>query len=499
MPAFEYDLGIIGGGAAGLTVASGAAQMGAKTLLVERREALGGDCLHFGCVPSKTLIKSAHVYHLMQQGAAFGLPVMDPGPVEFARVRERIRGVIAAIQPHDSVERFCGLGAQIKFGQAEFLDEHSIRLHGKTIAAERWVIAAGARPAIPDIPGLEAVAFHTNETIFFMDSLPSSLLVLGGGPIAIELAQAFQRLGSRVTVIQRSPQILSREDADMAALIRQRLEAEGVRVITGVATTAVRETCGLKEVVVSHKDGREEVISGTHLLVALGRQANVDTMGLDNAGVAFSARGVQVDARLRTSQDHIYACGDITGAWQFTHAAGYEGGVVLANAIFRLPRKADYTWMPRATYTDPELACLGLTEAQCIKDGIEHRVLTEEFQDNDRALAEGAGVGRLKLIVDRKEKPLGVQICGPNAGELLGEWSAVLGGGVKLSTLAGTVHAYPTLAEINKKVAGALIAPKIFGGLVKKGVNFLFNYKGRACEWTSHGEADPPPAADNES
>lgn len=499
MTSFDYDLGIIGGGAAGLTVASGAAQMGAKTLLVERREALGGDCLHFGCVPSKTLIKSAHVYHLMQHGAAFGLPAMTPPPVNFANVRDRIRGVIDAIQPHDSVERFCGLGAQIAFGQADFVDEHSIRLNGKTLSAERWVIAAGARPAIPNIPGLRDVAFHTNETIFFMDSLPSSLLVLGGGPIAIELAQAFQRLGSQVTVIQRSPQILSREDADMAAFIRQRLEAEGVRFVTGVATTAVREASGLKEVVVSHKDGREEVVSGSHLLVALGRQANVDTMGLENAGVAFSAKGVQVDARLRTSQDHIYACGDITGAWQFTHAAGYEGGVVLTNAIFRLPRKADYTWMPRATYTDPELACLGLTEAQCVEGGIEHRVLIEEFQDNDRALAEGAGAGRLKLIVDRKEKPLGVQICGPSAGELLGEWSAVLGGGVKLSTLAGTVHAYPTLAEINKKVAGSLIAPKIFGGMVKKGVNFLFNYKGRACDWALPEESSTATSNTTES
>ncbi len=485
---FDYDLGVIGAGAAGLTVTSGAAQMGAKTCIIEMRGKLGGDCLHYGCVPSKTLIKSAHVYHQMKQGPAFGLPSMEPGKVDFSMVRDRIVSVIESIQPHDSVERFCGLGAMVQFGQAEFIDEHSVSLEGKTISAEKWVIAAGARPGIPPIPGIEDVEFLTNETIFFMDELPESLLVLGAGPIATEMAQSFQRLGSKVTIIQRSPQILSKEDKDMADIVQGVLEAEGITVVTGVSTKSVRQAGGVKEVVVETKDGQEQTCGATHLLVALGRQANVDTMKLENAGVEYTSKGVKVDARLRTNQDHIYACGDITGFHQFTHAAGYEGGVVLTNAIFRLPRKTNYTWLPRATYTDPELAGMGVTEAQCKKDGIEYDVWVEEFGENDRAIAEGATVGKLKLIVDKKEKPLGIQICGPSAGELLGEWTAVLNGGVKLSSLAGAVHAYPTLAEINKKVAGSMLAPKIFDGVLKKGVNFLFNYKGRACEWNPENE-----------
>lgn len=485
---YDYDLGVIGAGAAGLTVTSGAAQMGAKTCIIEMRDKLGGDCLHYGCVPSKALIKSAHVYHQMKQGAAFGLPIVEPGTVDFSKVRDRIVGIINTIQPHDSVERFCGLGAMVKFGQAEFIDDHSVRLEGKTISAEKWVIAAGARPGIPPIPGLDSMDFLTNETIFFMDELPESLLVLGAGPIATEMAQSFQRLGSKVTMIQRSPQILSKEDKDMADIVQRVLEGEGITVVTGVSTKSVSEANGLKHVVVETMDGQEQTYIGTHLLVALGRQANVDTMQLENAGVEFTKKGVPVDDRLRTNQHHIYACGDITGMHQFTHAAGYEGGVVLTNAIFRLPRKTNYTWLPRATYTDPELAAMGLTEAQCKKDGIDYDVWVEEFGENDRAIAESAAVGKLKLIVDKKEKPLGIQICGPSAGELLGEWTAVLNGSVKLSKLASAVHAYPTLAEINKKVAGSMLAPKIFGGKLKKGVNFLFNYKGRACEWNPETE-----------
>lgn len=483
MATYDYDIGIIGAGAAGLTVASGAAQIGARTLLVEKRDKLGGDCLHFGCVPSKTLIKSAHVYHHMKSGPRFGLPQMDPPPVDFAQIRARIRSVIDTIQVHDSVERFCSLGVQVKFGTASFVDEHTISLHNATISADKWVIAAGARPGAPPLDGLDTVSFQTNETLFSMDRLPGSMVILGAGPVAIEMAQALNRLGCAVTVIQRSGQILSGEDRDMAGIIQSVLESEGVTIITGAQVRRVREQSGSKEVAYE-KNGEERTVRAEDILVALGRRANVDTMALENAGVDFTKRGVGVDSKLRTNQPHIYACGDITGLYQFTHAAGYEGGVVLSNALFRFPRNTDYTWMPRATYTDPEFAAMGMTEAECRDDGVDYDVWTEDFAENDRSLAEGYEVGRLKLIVDSKERPLGVQIIGPNAGELLGEWAAVLNGGVKLSSLASMVHAYPTLAEINKKVASDIMAPKVFGGLVKKGVNFLFNYRGRACEWT---------------
>lgn len=483
VPAFDYDLGVIGGGAAGLTVASGAAQLGAKTLLVEMRDKLGGDCLHYGCVPSKTLIRTANVYHLMRQAPRFGLPRLDIPAVDFSAVRQRIQSVIEAIQPHDSVERFCSLGARVEFGRAAFCDEHTIRLGQKTISAAKWVLATGSRPAVPPFKGLDTVDYLTNETLFSQDSLPEEMCILGAGPIAVEMAQAFQRLGCQVTIIQRGARILSKEDKDMADSLQAMLKAEGVAVHTNMSVREVRESSGKKETLATDGQQREHVFRAQALLVALGRTCNVDTLDLDKAGVEFTPKGVLVDRGMRTNRQHIHACGDVIGKHQFTHAAGYEGGLVVSNAVLRFPRKADYTWMPRVMYTDPELAVIGKTETQCEQEGIACDVWTEYFGDNDRSLAEGYEQGRLKLILDKKERPLGVQILGPSAGELLAEWCAVLGGGVKLSRLASLTHPYPTLAEINKRVAGSVMAPKIFSGIVRKGVQFLFNYKGRACEW----------------
>jgi pyruvate/2-oxoglutarate dehydrogenase complex dihydrolipoamide dehydrogenase (E3) component len=481
MPAYDFDLGILGGGAAGLTVAAGAARLGVRTLLVEKAPHLGGDCLHFGCVPSKTLIKTARVRHLMATAGRYGLPGVDLPPVDFRKVSARIRQVIAAIQPHDSPERFCSLGAQVEFGAPAFADEHVVELDGKRVSAARWVVATGSSAAIPDLPGLADAPYLTNKEIFFLDELPASLLILGGGPIAVEMAQSFARLGARVTVLQRSPQILSREDPDLAGLIQARLEAEGVAFHLGARLVAVRRAGDQAEVVFRDAAGQERSVRADKLLVALGRRANLDGLGLERAGVEHSARGIPVDARMRTSRKHVFAAGDVTGQHQFTHAAGYEGGIVVANAVFRLPRKADYAWLPHCTYTDPELASVGLNEKAAQRAGVEYRVWTEEFRANDRSLAEGYDFGVLKLLVDRKENPLGVQICGPHAGDLLAEWVAVLAGKVRLSTLAGAVHPYPTLAEISKRVAGDMLAPKIFSDTVRKGLGFIFDYKGRAC------------------
>lgn len=483
MSAYDYDLGIIGAGAAGLTLASGAAQMGAKTLLVERAPQLGGDCLHYGCVPSKTLIASARVYHQMRNAAHWGLPQADLPPVDFSQVAARIQSVIETIQPHDSEERFCSLGVKVMFGQAEFVDEHSIRLQGKTISAAKWAIATGSRPGRPPVKGLDSVDCLTNETLFSMQELPADMLVLGGGPIAVEMAQALNRLGCRVTIVQRSSQILSAEDADMAGLVQSALEAEGVRVMTGMSLLEVRQENGDKLALVKDKQGQSHELRASAMLLALGRKANTDTLALENAGVEFTAKGVSVDEKMRTNQRHIFAIGDITGRYQFTHTAGYEGGVALANAVIRFPRKADYTWMPRAVYTDPELAVMGSTERELQQEDVDYTAWTEEFKNNDRSLAEGCDTGKLKLLLDRKERVLGVQIMGLHAGDLLGEWAAIIGGNVKLASLASAVHPYPTLAEINKRVAGSVMAPKLFEGLLKKGVSTLFNYRGRACEW----------------
>ena len=481
MAGYDFDIGVIGGGAAGLTVTAGAAQAGAKTLLVEKEKELGGDCLHYGCVPSKTLIKTAHVYHLMKNSKEFGLPGVELPPVDYREVAKRIQSVISTIQEHDSEERFCKLGAKVEFGRATFVDEHSIRLDGETISAKNWVLATGSSPGIPPIDGLDSTPFITNKEIWSLDHLPKSLIILGAGPIAIEMAQAFNRLGSKVTVVQRSNQILSKEDKDMADTVMEVLQSEGVIFYLGSAVLGARDLGNEREVTIKNGANTTSQIRGEKILVAMGREANVTGLGLEDLGIDFTGKGIQVDNRLRTKQKHIYAAGDVTGEDQFTHAAGYEGGVVFTNAIFHLPRKVDYTFLPWCTYTDPELASIGMNEKAAEAAGIEYAVWTEEFKGNDRSLAEGERVGKIKMILDAKEKPIGVQILGPQAGELLSEWVAVLNGKMKLSTLASAVHPYPTLGEINKRVAGNFFSPKIFSERVKKGLKFFFNLKGRAC------------------
>jgi len=481
MAEYEFDIGVIGGGAAGLTVTSGSAQLGAKTLLIEKEKELGGDCLHFGCVPSKTLIRTAHVYHLMKNAKEFGLPQVDLPPVDYREVKERIDSVISIIQKHDSEERFCSLGAKVEFGTPTFIDEHSIRLNGSTYSAKNWVISTGSSPSIPPIEGLDRTKFITNKEIFSLDHLPKSMIILGAGPIATEMAQAFCRLGSKVFVVQRSHQILSKEDKDMADLVMEVLSAEGVTFYLKASVLSIRDLVGEKEVTISNGEGKIVTLWAETILVAMGRDVNVRGLGLDEIGVEFDRKGVKIDARMRTNHKHIYAAGDVTGAYQFTHAAGYEGGIVLSNAIFHLPRKADYTFFPWCTYTDPELAGIGMNEKMAGAAGVKYSVFTENFEGNDRSLAEGEKIGKIKMILDEKEKPIGVQILGPQGGELLSEWVAVLNGKVRLSTLASAVHPYPTLGEINKKIAGTYFSPKIFSEKVKKSLKFFFHLKGRAC------------------
>ncbi len=481
MAGYDYDIGIIGGGAAGLTVASGAAQLGAKTLLVEKEEALGGDCLHYGCVPSKTLIKTAHVYQLMKSGPRFGLPAITPPAVDFREVAARIRSVISRIQRHDSVARFCGLGAKVVFGAPRFADEHAISLGGKTISARTWVVATGSSPLIPAIAGLDQTPYLTNRDIFSLDKLPGSMIILGAGPIATEMAQAFCRLGTTVTVIQRSDQILSKEDKDLAAMVQQLLAAEGVTFVMNAAVVSTRDLGREREVVIKNTAGERVALRAEALFVALGRTPNGAGLGLEKIDIPFAGNGITVNHHLQTRHRHIYAAGDVIGGYQFTHVAGYEGGVVLSNAVFHLPRKVNYTHVPWCTYCQPELASMGLNEKRAKAAGLDYTVWSEEFSDNDRGLAEGEGVGRVKLLLDRKERPLGVQILGPHAGELLSEWVAIMNGGVGLAKIASAIHPYPTLGEINKKVVGALFAKKIFSATVRRGLKFFFSFKGRAC------------------
>lgn len=479
MAKYDYDLGVIGGGAAGLTIVAGAARLGAKVLLIDKEPRLGGDCLYYGCVPSKTLIRTAQVYHQARNMERFGLPAATVGPVDYSRVADRIREVIAAIEPHDSPARFCSLGAMVRQGQPRFVDPHTIRLGSELISAKFWTVATGSEPSIPNLPGLDRTPHLTNKDVFSLSELPPSLVILGAGPIALEMAQAFSRLGSAVTVIQRGSQILSREDTDMAEMVQIRLEEEGIRFQLGFAVDEIAPF-GSGVRVCGRSGGQTLEIHGAQLLVALGRTANTSELGLENAGLKVDPAGLDVDARMRTACGSIFAAGDVTGKYQFTHAAGYEGGVVIANTIFRLPRKADYTWMPWCTYTDPELASIGMNEKRARVQGVDYAVWEESFASNDRALAEGEGRGKLKMLVDSRERPLGVQICGPHAGELLAAWTTFFAGGMKLSSLAGAVFPYPTLGEINKRVAGALLGRKLFSDRVRKGLSFIFQLKGRA-------------------
>jgi pyruvate/2-oxoglutarate dehydrogenase complex dihydrolipoamide dehydrogenase (E3) component len=342
MATYDYDIGIIGGGAGGLTVASGAAQLGAKTLLIEKEKELGGDCLHYGCVPSKTLIKTAHVYHMMKNSEKFGLPSVDVPPVDFKEISNRIRSVIGVIQKHDSEERFCNLGAKVEFGQPGFRNEHSIKLNGNTVSAKNWVIATGSSPVAPPIKGLDKTPYITNKEIFYLDHLPKSMIILGGGPIGSEMSQAFCRLGTKVSVVDMAPQILIREDDDMSAILHEVLRSEGVEFHLNSTIEEVSDLGSEKEVKIKSKDGKVTRLRAETILVALGRGANVQELGLENTGVEFNLRGIKVNDRLRTNQKHIYAAGDVNGGYQFTHAAGYEGGIVISNAIFHLPRKVDY-------------------------------------------------------------------------------------------------------------------------------------------------------------
>lgn len=490
MAKYDYDLGIIGGGAAGLTAAAGAAQFGAKTILIEKTDRLGGDCLHVGCVPSKTLIRTAGVWAQTRRAKEFGLPELSLPPVDLGAVMDRVRSVIEKIQHHDSPERFCGLGAEVRFGSPAFEDDHVVKLDGERISAKSWIKATGSSPALPPVEGLSDVPYWTNETVFSQRKLPENLIVLGGGPIGLELAQSFARLGSKVSIVEFMGQILGPEDADLADILKGRLEAEGVQIHTDTKAVSAESIGGKITLTVgpSTGEGTTRVMEGDAILVSAGRKPNIEGLNLDAAGVKYTPRGVHTNERMKTNISHIYACGDINGVMPFTHVAGYEGGIALTNAVLRLPRKADYTKIGWCTYTDPEVASIGINEKRARKEGTEYRVIEEHFVDNDRALAEGESIGKIKMLVSPKGSLLGCQIIGAHAGELIHEWVMALSAGTKLSTMAGAVHIYPTMSEISKRVAGDLFASKIFSEKTKTVLRVLFNLKGRACNLPETGQ-----------
>jgi pyruvate/2-oxoglutarate dehydrogenase complex dihydrolipoamide dehydrogenase (E3) component len=449
------DLCVIGAGSGGLTVAAGAAQMGASVVLVEGHK-MGGDCLNYGCVPSKALIAAAGHAHAMTTGGRFGVAPVEP-QVDYAAAKDHVDRVIAGIEPHDSVERFRSLGVTVIEDWARFVSPKRIEAGGTAIEARRFVIATGSAPFVPPIPGLDGVRAWTNEDIFALREAPRHLVVIGGGPIGIEMAQAHRRLGCDVTVIEGA-QVLGREDPDLAAIVTERLRAEGVRLIEGAQAERVAAVEGGIAVTVGG-----ETVAGSHLLVAVGRRVNLERLDPETGGVETTRAGIVVDKGLRSvSNRRVYAVGDAAGGMQFTHLAGYHGGLVIRSALFGLPVKARTDHIPRVTFTDPELAQVGMTEAEArAAHGDRVEVLRFGYDENDRARAELRTEGFAKVIVWRG-RPVGAGIVGARAGELIGLWALVIANRMKIGQVAGMVAPYPTLGEVSKRVAGQYYVPRLF-------------------------------------
>ena len=483
---YTHDLIVVGGGAAGLTVASGAAQLGVKVALVER-ERLGGDCLYHGCVPSKSLLRSAGVYALAKETERFGLPRAEIGRPDLGTVMERVGAVVSSIARHDSPERFTALGAEVIFGEPRFVSPCEIdtgRGSGKLISAPKIILATGSSPRAVPIPGLEQTGYITNRDIFSLTTLPESLAVIGAGPIGVEMSHAFARLGSRVLLLDVAEEILPREDADMAGVVRRRLEADGVRIATGASISRV-SGAGSGKTLSFSVGGEEETFRADRILLAVGRTGNIDGLGLEEAGVATERGFVTVDAKLRSSSRHIMAIGDLNGRYLFTHVAGAEGSFAVRRAVLHVPGEMDYDRVPWVTYTDPELASIGYNEVRAREAGIEYELAESSFAENDRAHAEGETEGKVKILTDGKGKLIGTQIVGPHAGELLGPHLIAFAKGLKLMDIMGPIYPYPTLGEASRRAAGNVLGPRLFNGRVRALLRLLFRY---------HGEGPAPGA-----
>ncbi len=466
------DLCIIGAGSGGLSVAAGAAQLGRKVVLIERHK-MGGDCLNYGCVPSKALIAAAHHAQTIREAAPFGVTAGEP-KVDFARVMSHVREVIAAIEPNDSVERFEKLGVRVVKASARFTGPAEVEAGDARIQAKRFIIATGSAPLVPPIPGLADTPYFTNETIFDNTTLPDHLLIIGGGPIGLELAQAYRRLGARVTVLE-AKQIMPKDDAEAVGVVRDALVAEGIVIRENAPVAAVAKTAAGVSATIAGANGAE-TISGSHLLLAAGRGANVGGLDLEAAGVNYTRAGVTVDDGLRSSNPRVFAVGDVTGGLQFTHVAGYHAGLIIRRLLFKVPAKVDAAAIPWCTFTDPELAQVGLSEAAA-KDRYGKVAVTRwPVHDNDRAQTERATRGFIKVVTAKGARIVGATIVAPNAGDLILPWVLAIGQKLNMSTMAGIVAPYPTLGEISKRVAGAYYTPTLFSARTKLLVRLLAQF-----------------------
>lgn len=458
----DADICVIGGGSAGLSVAAGTAQLGLRTVLIEGGE-MGGDCLNTGCVPSKALLSIT----------ASEATARTDGTARRAQINAYVQRAQAAIAPHDSQERFEDLGVTVLRSRARFTGPDSVTAGDTTIIARNFVVAVGSRAGIPPIPGLDPEKVLTNETIFGVDVVPDHIVIIGGGPIGMEMAQAHRQMGSRVSVVERD-RILAKDDPELAAVVRDHLLGQGVDIFENVEVQSVEHLGATEHVVTILRDGAATRLDATHVLVAAGRQPNVDDLGLEAAGIKYSGRGIEVDKRLRTTNSRVFAIGDVAGGPQFTHIAGYHGSIVVQNIAFRIPAKVDYAALPWVTYTDPELAHVGMTyEAARAQYGDKCQVLKRAFSGLDRAQTSGGTSGIAKAIVTSNGRILGCSIVGPHAGELIGLWALAITKRMTLRDLTKTILPYPTYNEIAKQLASDFYKPKLFSAGTRRLVKWL--------------------------
>ncbi|WP_171208769.1 MULTISPECIES: NAD(P)/FAD-dependent oxidoreductase [unclassified Ruegeria] len=467
MKDLKTDILVIGAGSGGLSVAAGASQMGADVVLLEGHK-MGGDCLNFGCVPSKALIASAKAAYGQAHSAPLGIASVTP-QIDYAAAKDHVHDVISQIEPMDSQERFEGFGVKVIREYGSFVSPTQVEAGDTRITARRIVISTGSSPLVPPMPGLDQVRFYTNEDIFELREKPEHLLIIGGGPIGMEMAQAHIRLGCKVTVIE-GQKALGKDDPEAAAIVLDALRSEGVAIEENQMVAQIRGQAGAVEVVTENG----QIYAGSHLLLAVGRKSNTDRLKLEAAGIETTRTGIKVDDALRTTNRKVYAIGDVAGGLQFTHVAGYHAGIIIRSALFGMPSKAKTAHIPWATYTAPELAQVGLTEAQAREthgDAVE--IARFDYHHNDRAIAERKTTGFIKVMVV-KGRPVGATIVGHQAGELINLWSLALANRLKMGQVAAMVSPYPTIGELNKRVAGAYFSPRLFENeTVKRVVRFV--------------------------